>query len=235
MTGSVNQHGEVQAIGGANEKIEGFFDICRSRGLTGNQGVLIPKANVQHLMLRQDVIEACTAKSFFIYPIGTIDEGIALLTGCSAGKKESDGLFTDGSINRLVEDRLKSYAHIRQSFGQSSLSEAREKPAVMERFVDFKRMVLGCRTARPIMLRLPSRHSSPSCSVSTSSACLSKTRAWRILPLCRAFASSARWVAAGIPSTPRNWLKEPDMRRPSSAVFLKGRRRLCRSERGSIS
>lgn len=124
VTGSVNQHGEVQAIGGVNEKIEGFFDICRSRGLTGNQGVLIPKANVQHLMLRQDVIEACTAKSFFIYPIGTIDEGIALLTGCPAGKKESDGIFTDGSINRMVEDRLKSYARIRQSFGQNSLSEA---------------------------------------------------------------------------------------------------------------
>ncbi|MGZ5876707.1 MAG: Lon protease family protein [Bradyrhizobium sp.] len=124
VTGSVNQHGEVQAIGGVNEKIEGFFDICRSRGLTGSQGVLIPKANVQHLMLRQDVIDACTAKSFFIYPIGSIDGGVALLTGCPAGKRESDGLFADGSINRLVEDRLKSYAHIRQSFGQSSLSEA---------------------------------------------------------------------------------------------------------------
>ena len=124
VTGSVNQHGEVQAIGGVNEKIEGFFDICRSRGLTSNQGVLIPKANVQHLMLRKDVIDACAAKSFFIYPIGTIDEGIALLTGCPAGRKESDGLFTDGSINRLVEDRLKSYAHIRQSFGQRSQSEA---------------------------------------------------------------------------------------------------------------
>jgi predicted ATP-dependent protease len=123
VTGSVNQHGEVQAIGGVNEKIEGFFDICRSRGLTGNQGVLIPKANVQHLMLRQDVIDACVAKSFFIYPIGTIDEGIALLTGRPAGKRESNGSFTDGSVNRLVEDRLKSYAHIRQSFGQRSLSE----------------------------------------------------------------------------------------------------------------
>jgi predicted ATP-dependent protease len=124
VTGSVNQHGEIQAIGGVNEKIEGFFDICRSRGLTAHQGVLIPKSNVQHLMLRQDVIEACAAKSFFISPIGTIDEGIALLTGCSAGKREADGLFTAGSVNRMVEDRLKSYAHIRQSFGQKSLSES---------------------------------------------------------------------------------------------------------------
>ncbi len=124
VTGSVNQHGEVQAIGGVNEKIEGFFDICRARGVTGNQGVLVPKANVQHLMLREDVIDACAAKRFFIYPIGTIDEGIALLTGCPAGKREANGLFTDSSVNRLVEERLKSYAHIRQSFGQKSLSES---------------------------------------------------------------------------------------------------------------
>ena len=81
VTGSVNQHGEVQAIGGVNEKIEGFFDVCRARGLTGTQGVLIPQANVQHLMLREDVIEACAAGRFAIYPIATVDEGIALLTG----------------------------------------------------------------------------------------------------------------------------------------------------------
>jgi predicted ATP-dependent protease len=126
VTGSVNQHGEVQAIGGVNEKIEGFFDICRARGLTGNQGVLIPKANVQHLMLRQNVIDACAAKSFSIYPLATIDDGIALLTGRPAGKRDGNGLFTDGSVNRLVEDRLKSYAHIRQSFGQKALSESAE-------------------------------------------------------------------------------------------------------------
>ena len=81
VTGSVNQHGEVQAIGGVNEKIEGFFDICAARGLTGNQGVLIPKANVQHLMLRRDVVEACKAGTFAIFAVGTIDEGIALLSG----------------------------------------------------------------------------------------------------------------------------------------------------------
>lgn len=124
VTGSVNQHGDVQTIGGVNEKIEGFFDICRARGLTGNQGVLIPKANVQHLMLRQDVLDACAAGQFFVYPIGTIDEGISLLTGRAAGKRETNGVFTEGSVNRLVEDRLKAYAQIRQSFGQRSLTES---------------------------------------------------------------------------------------------------------------
>jgi predicted ATP-dependent protease len=123
VTGSVNQHGDVQAIGGVNEKIEGFFDICRARGLTGQQGVLIPKANVQHLMLRPDVIAACEAGRFHVYPIDTIDEGVALLTGRPAGKRGSNGLFTEGGVNRLVEDRLKSYAHIRQSFGQRALPE----------------------------------------------------------------------------------------------------------------
>ena len=81
VTGSVNQHGEVQAIGGVNEKIEGFFDICKARGLTGSQGVLIPRANVQHLMLRKEVIQTCAANRFGVYPIATINEGIALLTG----------------------------------------------------------------------------------------------------------------------------------------------------------
>lgn len=121
VTGSVNQHGDVQAIGGVNEKIEGFFDICRARGLTGTQGVLIPKSNVQHLMLRQDVVDACAGGTFFIFPIATIDEGIALLTGRPAGTREKNGQFADGSVNRLVEERLKAYARIRQSFGQQML------------------------------------------------------------------------------------------------------------------
>lgn len=122
VTGSVNQHGDVQAIGGVNEKIEGFFDICRARGLTGSQGVLIPKANVQHLMLRQDVLDACAAGQFSVYPVRTIDEGIALLTGRPAGSREADGQFQAGSVNRLVEDRLKAYAQIFQRFGQRALS-----------------------------------------------------------------------------------------------------------------
>ena len=118
VTGSVNQHGEVQAIGGVNEKIEGFFDICRARGLTGTQGVLIPEANVQHLMLRRDVIEACAAGQFAVYPIATIDRGIALLAGLPAGERGADGSYPAGSMNRLVEDRLRSFASIRRSFAK---------------------------------------------------------------------------------------------------------------------
>jgi lon-related putative ATP-dependent protease len=126
VTGSVNQHGEIQAIGGVNEKIEGFFDICRARGFTGTQGVLIPKANVQHLMLRRDVIDACAAGKFAIYPVATIDQGIALLTSSAAGERGADGCYPVNSANRLVEDRLRSFARIRQSFGQRALSDPSE-------------------------------------------------------------------------------------------------------------
>lgn len=116
VTGSVNQHGEVQAIGGVNEKIEGFFDVCRARGLTGTQGVLIPTANVQHLMLRRDVIDACAGGQFAIYPIETIDQGISVLSGLSAGRRGDDGRYPAGSINRLVEDRLRAFADVRRAF-----------------------------------------------------------------------------------------------------------------------
>jgi predicted ATP-dependent protease len=117
VTGSVNQHGEVQAIGGVNEKIEGFFDVCNARGLAGSQGVLIPQANVQHLMLRKDVVEACAAGRFAIYPVATIEQGLALLTGRPAGRRGADGCYPVDSVNRLVEDRLRSFATIRRSFG----------------------------------------------------------------------------------------------------------------------
>jgi predicted ATP-dependent protease len=120
VTGSVNQHGEIQAIGGVNDKIEGFFDICRARGLTGTQGVLIPQANVQHLMLRRDVVEACAAGQFAIYPVATIDDGIALLSGLAAGERDTDGCYPPGSINRLIEERLRAFANIRKSFGVPS-------------------------------------------------------------------------------------------------------------------
>ena len=116
VTGSVNQHGEIQAIGGVNEKIEGFFDICAKRGLTGTQGVLIPQANVQHLMLRKDVIDACAAGQFAVYPIVTINEGIALLSGLAAGERDASGLYLPDSVNRRVEDRLRAFASIRRSF-----------------------------------------------------------------------------------------------------------------------
>lgn len=124
VTGSVNQHGHMQAIGGVNEKIEGFFDVCAARGLTGTQGVMIPVANAQHLMLRADVVAACAAGRFAVYPIHTIDEGIQLLTGCVAGERGADGKFPDRSVNRLVEDRLASFAKARRALGRDGAAEA---------------------------------------------------------------------------------------------------------------
>ena len=117
VTGSVNQYGEVQAIGGVNEKIEGFFDVCTKAGLTGDQGVLIPQSNVDHLMLRQDIVDAAEAGKFAIYPIATIDQGIEILTGVAAGEIDASGDFPDGTINRLVEDRLVALADARRRFG----------------------------------------------------------------------------------------------------------------------
>jgi lon-related putative ATP-dependent protease len=123
VTGSVNQYGEVQAIGGVNEKIEGFFEICEARGLTGTQGVLIPEANVQHLMLRTEVVEACRAGRFAIYPVRTIDQGIQLLTGRSAGSKGPDGTWLEGSINLAVEERLREFAKARRAMAGERLAE----------------------------------------------------------------------------------------------------------------
>jgi lon-related putative ATP-dependent protease len=118
VTGSVNQWGEVQPIGGANEKIEGYFDICKKRGLTGKQGVLVPKANVQHLMLRQDVVDACAEGKFAIHAVGHIDEGIEILTGVKAGERAEDGAYPEGTINRLVEDKLHAFAERAKAFGR---------------------------------------------------------------------------------------------------------------------
>ena len=117
VTGSVNQHGEIQAIGGVNEKIEGFFDVCRARGLTGDQGVLIPAANVRHLMLRHDVVEACAQGKFHVYPVHTVDEGIELLTGLPAGERDDEGLFPDNTINQRVEVKLLVFAEQARVFG----------------------------------------------------------------------------------------------------------------------
>ncbi len=115
VTGSVNQHGDVQAIGGVNEKIEGFFDICVARGLTGIQGVLIPSANVKHLMLRQDVVDAVRDGRFHIHAIDSIDQGIEVLTGIPAGARQDDGHYPDGSINARVAARLAAFAKSRKS------------------------------------------------------------------------------------------------------------------------
>ena len=101
----------MQAIGGANEKIEGFFDICKIQGLSGEQGVLIPHANVKHLMLKSDVVEACRDGQFHIYAVGTIDEGLEVLTGLEAGTADEKGYYPIGSLNRTVTAKLEASAN----------------------------------------------------------------------------------------------------------------------------
>ena len=110
VTGSVSQSGLVQAIGGVNAKIEGFFDLCRERGLTGDQGVLIPKSNVRHLMLRSDVVEAVEQDQFHIYAVSTIEEGIEILTGMPAGQEDEEGNYPEGTLYALVKEKLDTYA-----------------------------------------------------------------------------------------------------------------------------
>ncbi len=120
VTGSVNQRGEVQAIGGVNEKIEGFFDLCRGRGLTGDHGVLIPASNVKHLMLRADVVEAVARGEFHVYPIETVDQGIECLTGVAAGERSAEGRFPYATINHGVEARLKAFAETLRAFASGN-------------------------------------------------------------------------------------------------------------------
>lgn len=120
VTGSVSQYGQVQAIGGVNEKIEGFFDICKARGLTGEQGVLIPIANVKNLMLKKEVRDATAAGQFLIYPVATIDEGIELLTGLEAGELDENGEYPPESINGRVRARLKSLQELDRELERES-------------------------------------------------------------------------------------------------------------------
>ena len=114
----MNQLGEVQAIGGVNDKIEGFFDICMRRGLTGDQGVLIPAANEKHLMLRQDVVDAVERGMFAIYPVEHVEEGVELLMGAPAGVRGEDGHFPAGSIYARAEERLAAFADNQRRFAQ---------------------------------------------------------------------------------------------------------------------
>ncbi len=116
VTGSVNQLGQVQAIGGANEKIEGFFDVCRARGLTGGQGVVIPAANVRHLMLREDVVKACASEKFHVWAVEDVDQGIEILTGVAAGERGADGRFPEGTVNARVAARLEQLAEEARAF-----------------------------------------------------------------------------------------------------------------------
>ena len=120
VTGSVNQKGEVQAIGGVNHKIEGFFDVCKQRGLSGEQGVMIPTSNVQHLMVRLDVVEAVASGDFHVWAVGDVDEGIEVLTGIPAGAPKEDGGWDGGSINELVDDRLEELGNRLRNWGKAS-------------------------------------------------------------------------------------------------------------------
>ncbi|HNU35190.1 MAG TPA: Lon protease family protein, partial [Methanomassiliicoccales archaeon] len=119
VTGSVNQRGEVQAIGGVNEKLEGFFEVCKAKGLTGKQGAMIPASNVQNLMLKEEIVEAAKAGNFTIYPVSTIDEGIEVLTGVPAGERKADGTYKKGTVNYLVNKRLQEMAETVREFPTS--------------------------------------------------------------------------------------------------------------------
>jgi lon-related putative ATP-dependent protease len=127
VTGSVDQYGQVQPIGGVNEKIEGFFDICEARGLTGEQGVIVPTSNVQHLMLRQDVVEAVKAGQFRVYAVETVDQAIELLTSVPAGERDAEGNFPEGSINRRVEARLVELSEKQRAFGEPQKKQEKQE------------------------------------------------------------------------------------------------------------
>lgn len=127
VTGSVNQKGEIQPIGGVNQKIEGFFDVCRAKGLTGTQGVIIPCQNIGDLMLRKDVVNAVREGMFHIYPVRTVDEGIELLTGIPAGEQQTDGGYPEGTVHCLVDRRLEELAEGLKNFSDSEKNETPKK------------------------------------------------------------------------------------------------------------
>jgi len=117
ITGSINQNGEIQPIGGVNQKIEGFYEVCKSKTLTGTQGVIIPALNILDLMLRKDVVEAIKEGKFHVYPIKTIDQGIEILTGVKAGERKNDGNFEEDTVNYLVDKKLTEFAKKLKEFG----------------------------------------------------------------------------------------------------------------------
>jgi len=128
VTGSINQFGRVQAIGGVNEKIEGFFDLCRQRGLDGHQGVLIPRANVQHLMLRDDVVQAVAQGRFHVHAVDDVDQAIELLTGVPAGAPNAKGEVPPGTVNHLVASRLVELSMLRQAWSSAAQGRAASRP-----------------------------------------------------------------------------------------------------------
>ena len=116
VTGSVNQQGDIQPIGGVNQKIEGYYDVCRIRGLTGTQGVMIPAENVEDLMLREDILDAVGAGQFHIWPVEKVEQGIEILTGKGAGVRDAQGKFEAGSVFALVDERLRTMANTMKDY-----------------------------------------------------------------------------------------------------------------------
>jgi predicted ATP-dependent protease len=120
ITGSINQLGRVQAVGGINEKIEGFFAVCKERGLDGSHAVIIPCDNIKHLMLTEAVVEAVNNNLFNVYAVQTIDEAVTALMGMTAGERDKDGEFPADTLNRLVEDKLIQFASRRRQFSEGA-------------------------------------------------------------------------------------------------------------------
>jgi predicted ATP-dependent protease len=121
ITGSMDQRGNVQAVGGLNQKIEGFFDVCRIRGLSGDQGVIIPATNAQHLMLREDILDAVKAGQFHIHAVSSIDEALSLLTGAEIGERDTEGLYPPASVNGIVQSRLEQLAERLRILGEAAV------------------------------------------------------------------------------------------------------------------
>ncbi len=120
VTGSVNQHGQVQPVGGVTRKIEGFYETCKVKGLTGDQGVVIPATNIRHLMLREEVVDAVAEGKFHIYAVETIDEGLEMLTGVAAGEPDEEGNYPEGTVHRAVQDRLRRFAEVSREYGPAA-------------------------------------------------------------------------------------------------------------------
>ena len=127
VTGSMDQNGDVQPIGGVNEKIEGFFELCRLRGLDGSHGVIIPRRNVKHLMIKKDVVDAVKAGKFTIYPINRVEDGLEILTGLPAGELREDGTYPEGTINYLVAKRFEEIREALKGKKEKDDDEEKEK------------------------------------------------------------------------------------------------------------
>ncbi len=139
VTGSLNQHGDIQPIGGVNEKIEGFFSVCMARKLTGRQGVIIPHQNVQNLMLNEEIVKAVEKGTFHIYPVKTIDEGITILTGVKAGEKREDGTYEEGTVNYLVDQELVRLAKSWKTFAADKKEKNNDGDADADKSSDQKK------------------------------------------------------------------------------------------------